>query len=225
MMQPSISYYDNIARDYNSHMTKPDDDVRKYTGKIFNENISGGNILDFGGGTGLDLTWLLCDKYKVYFLEPSLKMRSLAEKSVSENTRTPFFIQENTDFHDWSENNLPLHEKMNGVLANFAVLNCIPDIDRLFEKLSLICSDHCYIQATVLDTSPIKMIKTHSLKVAIKALLNRRLTTLNNYNGLTQKTYLHTRQQYQSAARKYFKIISFDSIDFSHFALLVLLKK
>ncbi|HXB43424.1 MAG TPA: methyltransferase domain-containing protein, partial [Puia sp.] len=133
-------------------MTKLDDEVRKYVGKIFNENISSGNILDFGGGTGLDLPWLLGDKYKVYFLEPSSKMRSIAEKSVFENTRTPFFIQENTDFNDWTENNLPLDEKMNGVLANFAVLNCIPDIDRLFEKLSLICSDQCYIQATVLDT-------------------------------------------------------------------------
>ncbi len=225
MMQPSISYYDNIASVYNSHMTKSDDEVRKYVGKIFNENISGGNIMDFGGGTGLDLPWLLSDKYKVYFLEPSSKMRSIAEKSVSENARIPFFIQENTDFNDWSENNLPLDEKINGVLANFAVLNCIPDIDRFFEKLSLICSDHCYIQATVLDTSPIKMIKTHSIRIAIKAFVNRELVTLNNYNGVTQEVHLHTIQKYKLAAKKYFKVISYTAIHSSQFALLILSTK
>lgn len=224
-MTPSASYYDAIAKDYNSHMTRSDDNVRNYVRKIFNDHISDGNILDFGGGTGLDLSWLLRDKYKVYFLEPSQKMRSLAKKSIAENARDPIFVEENIDFEKWSENYLPFKEKMNGVLANFAVLNCISDINCLFERLSLICSDHCYIQATVLDTRLIKMIKTHSLKVALKGFLNKRLISVNTHNGNAQEAYLHTMQQYKSAARKYFNIISYTPIHSSHFALLILTKK
>ena len=152
-------------------------------------------------------------------------MRAMAKKSVSENPRKPIFVEEMTDFQNWSENNLPFSEKMDGILANFAVLNCIPDMDSLFEKLSLICNNKCNIQATVLDIRPIKIIKTHSLKVAIKILLNKQLVTLNDYKGTSQETYLHTIQKYKSAARKYFNFISYTSIQSSLFALLILSKK
>lgn len=224
-MIPATSYYDALAKDYNSHMTKSDNDVRDYVIKIFNDNIQAGNILDFGGGTGLDLPLLVHGKYKVHFLEPSSNMRSIAKKSLSENIKAPFFVEKNIDFHNWSENNLPFGEKMKGILANFAVLNCIPDINCLFEKLSLICDSNCYIHATVLDSRPIKMIKTHSMKVAIKAILNKRLITLNTYNGITQEVYLHTMQKYKFAAKKYFNVISYTPIHSSPFALLILLKK
>ena len=87
-MIPTTSYYDIIAKDYNSHMTISDNNIRNYTIKSFKDNIPNGNILDFGGGTGLDLPFLVPDKYKVQFLEPSLNMRAIAKNSLPENIST-----------------------------------------------------------------------------------------------------------------------------------------
>jgi hypothetical protein len=63
------------------------------------------------------------------------------------------------------------------------------------------------------------------MRVAIKAFLNRKLITLNNYNGVTQEVYLHTIQKYKFAAKKYFTVVSYTPIHSSQFALLILLKK
>jgi ubiquinone/menaquinone biosynthesis C-methylase UbiE len=224
-MPSSVRFYDAIAENYDSQMTESDARVRAHIANIFNSRIPCGNVLDFGGGTGLDLPWLICDKYKIYFLEPSSNMRSIAKASLPENGQGPIFVEEMTDFHNWSKNNLPFDEKMNGILANFAVLNCVPDIDSLFEKLSFACADNCCMLATVLDTRPLRIMKIHSLKVAIKILLNKQLTTLNKYKDITQETYLHTVGKYKSAARKYFNFVSYTSIRSSHFALLILSKK
>ncbi len=221
-MLSSTTYYDHIARNYNCHMTESDNETRKKVIEIFKANISNGNILDFGGGTGLDLPALLSDHYKVFFLEPSSNMRAIAIKSVSVSPGRPVFVEEKLDFRQWSDNILPFTDKMNGVLANFAVLNCIPDIDILFERLPLICDTHCYVQATVIDTRPVKMIKSHSLKVAAKTLFNKQLITRNYFNGVAQDTYLHTLQKYKSAAAKYFDFVSYNSIQNSNFAMLIL---
>jgi hypothetical protein len=224
-MPSSRAYYDKIAKDYNGHMTKLDEQIRDQVSALFNHNIPRGNIMDFGGGTGLDLPWLLCDNYKVHFLEPAANMRRIAKNSIFDDTGNLVFAEEHTDFHDWSANHLPFDEKMNGILANFAVFNCIPDIDCLFEKLALICLDRCYIQATVLDTHPIKMLNGYSMNTAVKSLLNKKIKSQNSYDGITQETYLHTIQQYKSAAEKYFDIISYRSIYSSAFASLILYKK
>jgi ubiquinone/menaquinone biosynthesis C-methylase UbiE len=220
----SNAFYDFIAKDYNGQMTKSDYDVRDLVMKIFSHVVPDGSILDFGGGTGLDLPWLL-NKYVVYSLEPSVEMRSIAKVSIKNKTNNPKIVEENTDFHDWSDRYLPFSEKMNGILANFAVLNCIEDIDCLFEKLQLVCAQNGKVVATVLDTSLIKMIKLYSFKVAIKIFLNMPLNTKNNYKVMKQDVFLHTKLQYKSAAKKYFNVVSYSVIKSSHFAVLILSKK
>jgi ubiquinone/menaquinone biosynthesis C-methylase UbiE len=220
----SNAFYDFIAKDYNGQMTKLDYDVRDLVMKIFSNVVPDGNVLDFGGGTGLDLPWLL-NKYVVYSLEPSVEMRSIARASIKNKTDNPKIVEKNTDFHDWSDRCLPFSEKMNGILANFAVLNCIEDIDCLFEKLQLICAQNGRVVATVLDTSLIKMIKLYSFRVAIKLFLNIPLSTKNNYKGMKQDVFLHTKLQYKSAANKYFNVVSYSAIKSSHFAVLILSKK
>ena len=224
-MIPSTSFYNSVAKDYNSHQTESDNYVRNYVMKKFLDNIPYGNILDFGGGTGLDLPWLLTPNYSVKFLEPSSNMRSLAKVAVVDNWQQPIFINGNIDFHNWSSDSLPFEDKMNGILANFAVLNCIKDIDCLFEKLAMVCGTNCRVIATVLDTHAIRMIKTYSLKVAVKLFFKRPVITETKYNCVIQQTYLHTFSNYKSAFRKHFNFISYTSIKASPFALLMLSKK
>ena len=224
-MIPSTLFYNSVAKDYNSHQTKSDSYVRNYVMKKFLNNIPHGNILDFGGGTGLDLPWLLIPKYSVNFLEPSSNMRTLARVAVINNWQQPIFNEQNIDFHAWTPGAVPFEEKMNGILANFAVLNCIKDIDCLFEKMALVCDRDCKVVATVLDTRAMRMLKTHSLKVAVKRIFKRPLVTETKYNYAIQQTYLHTLSNYKSASRKHFNFISYTSIKASPFALLLLSKK
>ncbi|MFI5152256.1 MAG: methyltransferase domain-containing protein [Chitinophagales bacterium] len=224
-MIPSNQYYDHIAKDYNTHMTESDNQVRNIVMNAFVKLVKAGNVVDFGGGTGLDLPRLLNNQYEVKFLEPSAAMREIAKSSLNSGQARPFFVEENTDFHDWSDTSLPFKEKVDGILANFAVLNCIEDIEFLFEKLSLICTPGCKIMASVIDTFPIKMIGSYSTAVAIKSLLNIPLTTQNNYKGVTQKTFLHTKSHYKTSSFKYFDFVSYSSIKSSHFAMLILSKK
>ena len=224
-MISSTTFYNFVAKDYNSHQTKSDSYVRNYVMEKFLNNIPDGNILDFGGGTGLDLPWLLTPKYSVNFLEPSSNMRSLAKVAVINNWQQPIFNEQNIDFHAWTPGALPFEEKMNGILANFAVLNCIKDINCLFEKLALVCESNCGVIATVLDTRAVRMLKTHSLKVAVKRFFKRPLVTETKYNCVTQQIYLHTLSNYKSAFCNYFNFISYTSIKASPFALLTLSKK
>ena len=224
-MISSTSFYNSVAKDYNGHQTKSDSYVRNYVMEKFFNDIPHGNILDFGGGTGLDLPWLLNPKYSVNFLEPSSNMRSLAKVAVIDNWQQPIFNEQNIDFHAWTPGAVPFEEKMNGILANFAVLNCIKDIGCLFEKMALVCDRDCKVVATVLDTRAIRMLTAYSLKVAIKRFFKRPLVTETKYNCVTQQTYLHTLLNYKSASRKHFNFISYTSIKASPFALLLLSKK
>jgi methyltransferase family protein len=224
-MDSSITYYDNLASAYNSHMTASDEAVRHLVQKIFVDRINSGLILDFGGGTGLDFSWLLRPEYSLFFLEPSFQMRALAKKACAGSSILPVFLEEKIDFHQWSDQQLPFSEKMQGVLANFAVLNCIPDIRSLFDKLSLVCSRGCFFLATVLNTRPGKLFKTHSFFVAIKSMLNQKLISTNEFNGVSQQTFLHTLPAYRLASRNHFKFLSWKPIPFSDFAILTLEKK
>src|SRR5436190_17481794 len=92
------SFYNSIATKYESHLTKEDVAARAEVAKVFIQNVKSGAILDFGGGTGLDLPWLLAqEKYRVIFLEPSSNMREVA-KSKYENQKEVTFLENNLNF-------------------------------------------------------------------------------------------------------------------------------
>ena len=55
----NILYYDAIANDYNDMLDKnPDRIVREKVTTKFCSIVKASAVLDFGGGTGLDLDWL-----------------------------------------------------------------------------------------------------------------------------------------------------------------------
>jgi len=225
----ALSYYNIIADKYNSLMTgESDRHVREAVSKVFKKTVHHGNILDFGGGTGLDLPWLIEHKmYKIFFLEPSAGMRAVAEESIPEmeNVNTLIFVKEATDISKWSDKQLPFNEQMEGVLANFAVLNCIKNIRELFDKIALICNKGCVVLATVLDSRRWKIIKRYPIKTKLSAIFTTNAVIYNRYNGTGHATYLHTKQQFKEAAGAYFTFDSYEPIGSSNFALLKLRKK
>jgi hypothetical protein len=226
---PALNYYNIIADQYDDFMLGDSEQrVREMVSNEFMKTIPAGNILDFGGGTGQDLPWLLRHHgYHVFFFEPSYNMRSIAQKNISMcyDVDKPAFIGQNLPISNWTDGHLPTYEKMNGILANFAVLNCIPNIEEFFDKLSLICNSGCHVMATVLNASFAKMVTKYPLKTAMGALLSGRATIYNNYKGKGHATYLHTVKQFKAAAERHFVFDSCIPLKISDFALIKFVRK
>jgi len=216
---PVVSFYDLHASEYNSHMSVSDNNVRTAVRQCFRDYVSGGKVLDFGGGTGLDLSWLSEHYEEVLFLEPSVNMRAEAHK-VAQGRLNVFFVEDNIDFNSWGDN-LPFSKKVNGVIANFAVFNCIGNISALFEKLALVCSVDSYMVVTVINTSLKNLFKSHSFKFVMKAILNQQIEIANNQKGISHITYLHTVKQYILAAKGYFELVNYQPIPDSNFMILI----
>jgi len=220
---PAISFYDLHAADYNNRMSASDSKVRGAVRDCFIKYTNKGKVLDFGGGTGLDLPWL-CKQYdKVFFIEPSAGMRAEARKLIFPGC-APIFVDENLDFNDWEYPKLPFTEKMDGILANFAVFNCIQNIDVLFHRLSLLSFPGAHLVINVLNTSPKKMLTTYSIKFALLSIMNMKIEVPNTGKGISHPTYLHTLRQYLSASKGYFNLVAYFPIAHSNFMVLIFSK-
>jgi ubiquinone/menaquinone biosynthesis C-methylase UbiE len=221
--ESSNSFYNAVAEDYNSHMTEQDQKAREKVSKLFKQYVKEGCVLDFGGGTGLDLTWLK-KTYKVFFLEPATNMRRIAQCCTDTNEDS-HFIEENLDLANWSLQNLPFQEKMNGVLANFAVLNCMQNIDIFFKKIALVCEKNCYVAITVIDPSPYSLTKNYSIYTACKILFNMTVKMQHQYKNVYHETFIHSIGHLKQAASDNFNFITSTPIDSSCFRMLMFSKK
>jgi ubiquinone/menaquinone biosynthesis C-methylase UbiE len=226
---PVLSYYNTIAEQYDSFMQgEADKRTREFVRNEFIKTVPAGNILDFGGGTGLDLPWLLeHNKYNVFFFEPSSKMRDVAQNYVSGSdcANKPTIIREHLNISDWTSHQLPVTKKMDGVLANFAVLNCIKDINEFFEKLTLVCNKGAHVTATVLDSRLPTIIKKYPVRTKVSAILGIETIIYNHYNGIGHATYLHPLKQLKTAAAAHFDFVSCTPIEDSDFALVTFIRK
>jgi len=225
---PATVFYDVVAKDYNQHMTVNDRKAREIISARFTSIVNSGNVLDFGGGTGLDMPWLVNNgHYRVFFLETSFGMREIARKSLlqMEHSKAVFFVDDRLDFNEWGINNLPFGEKMDGVLANFAVLNSIPNLEVFFEKMALVCNKNCHLFLTVLRTGFPGILKKYPLKSAARLLLQGQLVVTNKYDGVEHATYIHSIGALRSASARQFNYVSQGGVPFSDFVLLHLSKK
>jgi len=215
------SFYDTIAGDYNSHM-HDGDGIRDAIQELFSMHVpEGSKVLDFGGGTGLDIP-RMSKHYQVLFLEPSEKMRSIAKEVDKQNVQ---FIEKNLDFNKWLPGNLPFEEKADAVLMNYAVLNCIKNIEVLFEKLSMLCNDGCIIMAAVITHSNEIVFKNQPLKLVLHNMVNKLPIIYQNYNGVGHETYVHSLKSYKTAAKPYFNFVSYTPTSVANFHILILSKK
>jgi SAM-dependent methyltransferase len=223
---PVIAYYDLIAGVYNEHMTDSDRQVRGKVASVFASYVAGGNVLDFGGGTGLDLPWLLGLGYHVFFLEPSAGMRKLARQEVylSLGPGMPVFLDKDTDIGGWSPDHLPFTEKMQGILADFAVLNCLADLKGFFQKMSLVSQPGAHVVICVLDLPWLAVLRAFGLRAALQRLLWGSVTVPNSDGGIRHKTYIRSMRRYRRAAGRYFRPLTRIRLQANHFSLLIFKK-
>lgn len=187
-------FYDRISNDYDDLLNNIPYNVtvRKKVAEYFTDTVKDGNVMDFGGGTGADLPWLTKAGYQIYFCEPSPGMRQKAKewaKTGDLHSRITFLENENNDFTRWQINQSPVNTAMDGVLANFAVLNCISELNILFQKLSQIIKPGGHLFTTVIDTRFHKLILKYPLTFFLKSGFTPK--TVNSYNGISHEVYLH----------------------------------
>jgi SAM-dependent methyltransferase len=225
----NISYYNEIAEDYDRILEEDDSNKmvrRKVTGRIL-EKMKAGKILDFGGGTGKDLEWMTRTGFQVVFCEPSPGMRQKAmgySTTNLNNDQVIFLPDSHTDFNTWVIHP-PLAEKVDAILANFAVLNNIPNLADLFNSLALVLRPGGYLFALVLDPSD-KSRERISYWSALKAsLFGSTPSFFTTYMGGSQKVYLHRLNKILQASAKNFNSMTSESFPPTGFMLIQLMRK
>jgi SAM-dependent methyltransferase len=225
----NILFYDSIAEEYDGQMSS--DEKNKYVRQLvagkFIEAVKGPVVLDFGGGTGQDLGWLLKNKYRIIFCEPSRAMRHIAqerEKLEFPNSGILFFEEKQSDFKNWT-NSFPFEQKVDAVLANFAVLNCIKDIDHLFEKLAIALKPGGHFFALVLDIHILHFIKSHPFNAISSVISGKPVRLLVNHNSHQQEVYVHSVTNIRKACSAAFNLVNQIRLNKYGFRLIHLLRK
>jgi SAM-dependent methyltransferase len=194
--EQNISYYNAIAAGYDAMLSNDTANsiIRSEVAAHFTRLVKEGYVLDFGGGTGQDLGWLLRQRYHILFCEPSFAMRQIAlERGMKEFPGADILFMDDTktDFRNWEED-YPFERKMDAVLANFAVINCIPDIGLLFEKLAKTIKPGGVVLALMLDNSLRKRLRSNLKGTIYSWITGNPVNFFIDYNGSCQLVYIHS---------------------------------
>jgi sRNA-binding regulator protein Hfq len=225
----NISYYDKIADRYEAILKNDNKNevIRNHVSKSFVARVKYGTVLDFGGGTGLDFNWLLKHQFEIIFCEPSASMRGRArERRDGEFPGSPilFLDEDKTDFRKW-DGEFPLRQRINAVLANFAVFNCIPDIHLLFEKLALSLEAEGVVIALILESRLKKRLRSNFKGTVMSFFSRKPVELMIEENEERQLVYLHTIRAIRRAATDRFHFIHHERLTGLGFSLIHLVKK
>jgi SAM-dependent methyltransferase len=225
----NISYYDEIANSYNEILNKEDTNtiVRQKVKEKFTSLLSSGWVLDFGGGTGMDLEWLTASNYNILFCEPSVIMRKKAiqhNNNKLHNSNIIFLDNDKTDYSTWSKK-LPFSQQVDGILCNFGVINCIPDIESLFDSRALVIKPGGHFVALFLDRPLNKMLKWHRRNAIRSLVFGTTFIMYVQHKEHWQMVFVHTVKEIKRAASSYFDYISDESLSETGFILIHLVRK
>jgi ubiquinone/menaquinone biosynthesis C-methylase UbiE len=225
--QSNIEYYNAIATEYNN-MLKKDLDIiiRQKVANQFCNIVRNGAVLDFGGGTGLDLSWLSDNNHTVYFCEPSAGMREIA---ISDHSDLPknniiFLDDLQADFRQWHLQ-LPFAEQVDAVLSNFAVLNCIQDIELLFQNLALVIKQRGHLMALVLTQKFAKMQRGNFYSILASLIHKKPVSVRISYKKHQQTVHIHSVKEIIKASETKFNFCGSQPVDSSVFTLINLQRK
>jgi SAM-dependent methyltransferase len=221
----NISYYDAIAHEYDEMLDKnPDRIIRRTVAEKFSSLVKNAVVLDFGGGTGLDLEWLSGNNPAIYFCEPSAAMRekAISNHSNSLHGKVIFLDGQAADFRRWNMQ-LPFVAKVDAILSNFAVLNCIGDLSLLFQNLALVVKPGGDMVALVLTKN--LMGRSRFINI-LKAFIHTKPVIVNlRYKKHTQTVYLHSLKAIVKASAKHFDFCSSEVLPATGFTLIHLKRK
>ena len=225
----NISYYDNIAEQYDDILNGDENNktIRQMVASRFTKIVHGNRIIDFGGGTGLDISWLGQREYQIIFCEPSKAMRQIAMDRQKKEFQEPniiFLDDKEADFRNWSDK-FPLNEKADAILGNFAVVNCIADLNFLFEKLALALKPGGVMLLLVLDYSLLSRLRS-DLKGTIKSFFGGSTASFYiDFNGNRQIVYIHSIKSIRRASADKFRLFQTERLGKFGFSLMHLIRQ
>jgi SAM-dependent methyltransferase len=225
----NVAFYNGVSNEYDQIMEREVSNrvIREKVAEKFRAMVRTGRVLDFGGGTGLDMQWLADSGYTVIFCEPSAGMRDKAiqfkERFLPD--RPVLFLDDiRADFEGWKEH-LPFTRPVDAILSNFAAINCIPDLRRLFENLSLVLRPGGELIALILDESRSGGLRRHFLHRVRSVLFGRGIDLAVRYKNFHQAVYIHREGTVRKASSEWFDVRSFESLPEYGFNLIHLTRK
>ena len=208
----NVAFYNEIANEYDTilYHDKANEIIRRRVKEKLLNVVKHGTVLDFGGGTGLDLEWLTTNKYEVIFCEPSPGMRQIAierAKNMLNAANILFLENDKADFTQWVSSP-PFAIQVDAILSNFAAINCIGEIELLFANLARSIKPGGHFVALVLQYG-YKKGSWWKFKEAIKKLLDDKPLVLKvQFKDQLQTVYLYTESEIKKASSPYFNIVS-----------------
>lgn len=131
------AYYDRHADTYDDAMDRDRRNVRvrrAFQALVASTVPSGGTLLDFGCGTGVDAAWYASRGYSVIAYDNSTGMVARLTAKYASEISTGSIVPVAFPFTDFPKT-LPT-VALDGVVANFAVLNLVADLSRLFDQFA-----------------------------------------------------------------------------------------
>jgi glycosyltransferase involved in cell wall biosynthesis/ubiquinone/menaquinone biosynthesis C-methylase UbiE len=235
VIEKNISYYNEVAAIYNNIMAEdaPDQLIRhkvkeKLLGLLPPKESYGpsGRVLDFGGGTGLDLGWLTAARYTITFCEPAAAMREKAieyNNNTLHNTTITFLDTDRSDFTSWHKQ-LPFPEKMDAILSNFGALNYIPNIDLLFNNLARVIKPGGHFIALILEYDFKMRFKKNRRNALASFFSGAPFVMYIPYKQHKQTVIIHTAKEIKKAAQPWFDLYSNEPVQLNDFIIIHLIR-
>jgi len=203
----SRKFYDRIAKEYDTKLSVAKDQmVRDEIMREFLSNVSDGNILDFGGGTGLDLPWLIEHKFQVVFCEPSENMRAIAKKNYGSSGGVTFLSNTDSDFGSWKKN--LVETKFDAVLANFGVVNYIENLPLLFETFAKQTNLDGQLFLSLLNLSNKSLFKKMPKRFLLSLVSSSSIKVGRQFEGVRHESILYKPNLVVNAAKPYFDLVN-----------------
>jgi ubiquinone/menaquinone biosynthesis C-methylase UbiE len=138
-MRPAAVAFDAIAPAFDSRFgpwLSVSAQRRAVRAALLQEFPAGGHILELGGGTGEDATFLVEHGFDMFLTDPSPSMVSVAKAKL-----TPFGAQAGVvaaeELEDFASEHLSAGSALfDGAFSNFAPLNCVVDLEPVARGLA-----------------------------------------------------------------------------------------
>jgi SAM-dependent methyltransferase len=95
---------------------------------------AGGRLLELGGGTGEDASWLTARGYRVTVTDPSPTMVAVASHKLSGSASTAERLGAE-ELDTWLQQSRP-HAPFDAAFSNFAALNCVSNLEPVAKGLA-----------------------------------------------------------------------------------------
>jgi SAM-dependent methyltransferase len=227
IIRQNVSFYNEIAGQYDQIMDadRSNEQVRQKLKEKLRGLVRSGWVIDFGGGTGLDLDWLSEAGYNIYFCEPSeaMRTRAMALNNFEKLRRNIIFLEaEKTDFTKWDKQP-PFPGKADALIANFGVVNYIPDLKGLFENLSIVLPTGAPVLLVTLKLPFRKRLKWHRRNALWSLLTGKTFVMYIRHIRERQIVFVHSANSIRKAASGWFEFRESEPV--TSFTLLHLTRK